>query len=277
MKKSNDFIGLPIICIQDGTEAGRVKSLVVNSKQGIVDFLIVEQEDWELRIRAVPFEKVVSVGEFAVMIEDRYSIVDLTEIPIANQLTQKKLNATGSKLIDTKGQLIGEAKEYFIDEKDGSIIGIEIALQSNVVVFAADQVITYGRDLIVNEEAGLSFYQKVESIKSRKPIVKEDSNSDTKDLEPKTQRKLEEIPIKKMEENQKEHIDVNVNSAATPKDLIKERQLKLLTGKTTTKDIYEKDGNLLFPNGTTLRIDDVQKAQEKGPAILAELSMNVVG
>ncbi|WP_130293732.1 PRC-barrel domain-containing protein [Fictibacillus sp. BK138] len=243
MKKSNQFIALPIISIADGAEVGHVKSLVVNPKQGTVDFLTVEHGDWQISVRAIPFKKIVGVGEFAVMIEDSTSIFDLTEIPIANELVQKKISVVGAKVIDRKGQLIGETTEFFIDDDNGAILGVELSSPSKKMVLAADQLITFGRDLlVVKEEAQLNFLDREE-------LLLNDSIQD---------------------EMEATNEDVVINHVI-------EKQLALLTGRTTTKDIFERDGKLLFPNGTTLEIEDVRKAQEKGPAVLAELSMNVVG
>lgn len=245
MKKSNQFVGLPIISIADGAEVGHVKSLVVNPKEGMVDFLTVEHADWQISVRAVPFKKIVGVGEFAVMIEDSTSIFDLTEIPIANELVQKKITVVGAKLIDRKGQLIGEATEFFINEDTGAILGLELSLRSKKVILSSEQLITYGRDLIViQEEAQLNFLDKAESLLG---------------------------DVVEVEEEVAESVETNELSE------FQEKQLKLLTGRTTTKDIFERNGELLFPNGTTLNKEDVRKAQEKGPAVLAELSMNVVG
>lgn len=245
MKKSNQFVGLPIISIADGAEVGHVKSLVVNPKEGMVDFLTVEHADWQISVRAVPFKKIVGVGEFAVMIEDSTSIFDLTEIPIANELVQKKITVVGAKLIDRKGQLIGEATEFFINEDTGAILGLELSLRSKKVILSSEQLITYGRDLIViQEEAQLNFLDKAESLLGGVVEVEE---------------------------------EVAVSVETNELTEFQEKQLKLLTGRTTTKDIFERNGELLFPNGTTLNKEDVRKAQEKGPAVLAELSMNVVG
>ncbi|MGA4718553.1 PRC-barrel domain-containing protein [Fictibacillus nanhaiensis] len=245
MKKSNQFVGLPIISIADGAEVGHVKSLVVNPKEGMVDFLTVEHADWQISVRAVPFKKIVGVGEFAVMIEDSTSIFDLTEIPIANELVQKKINVVGAKLIDRKGQLIGEATEFFINEDTGAILGLELSLRSKKVILSSEQLITYGRDLIViKEEAQLNFLDKAEMLLGNLNEVAATVE------QPEVTQELSEF---------------------------QEKQLTLLTGRTTTKDIFERNGNLLFPNGTTLKKEDVRKAQEKGPAVLAELSMNVVG
>ncbi|MFG6495438.1 PRC-barrel domain-containing protein [Fictibacillus sp. UD] len=245
MKKSNQFVGLPIISIADGAEVGHVKSLVVNPKEGMVDFLTVEHADWQISVRAVPFKKIVGVGEFAVMIEDSTSIFDLTEIPIANELVQKKINVVGAKLIDRKGQLIGETTEFFINEDTGAILGIELSLRSKKVILSSEQLITYGRDLIViKEEAQLNFLDKAEMLFGNLSEVAATVE------QPEETQELSEF---------------------------QEKQLTLLTGRTTTKDIFERNGELLFPNGTTLKKEDVRKAQEKGPAVLAELSMNVVG
>jgi uncharacterized protein YrrD len=249
MKRSNQFVGLPIISIADGAEVGHVKSLVVNPKEGMVDFLTVEHADWQISVRAVPFKKIVGVGEFAVMIEDTSSIFDLTEIPIANELVQKKISVIGAKLIDKKGQLVGDATEFFIDEDNGAILGVELTLRSKKVILAAEQFITYGRDLlVVKEEATLNFLDKAESLLG----LSEEEINEEETLQDYTEQKTEADPMK-------------------------EKQLVLLTGRTTTKDIFERNGELLFPTGTTLKKEDVKMAQEKGPAVLAELSMNVVG
>ncbi|MDM5315094.1 PRC-barrel domain-containing protein [Fictibacillus sp. b24] len=251
MKKSNQFVGLPIISIADGAEVGHVKSLVVNPKEGMVDFLTVEHADWQISVRAVPFKKIVGVGEFAVMIEDSTSIFDLTEIPIANELVQKKINVVGAKLIDRKGQLIGETTEFFINEDTGAILGIELSLRSKKVILSSEQLITYGRDLIViKEEAQLNFLDKAEMLFG-------DFNEVCN---------LNEVAA-----------TVEPSEETQELSEFQEKQLTLLTGRTTTKDIFERNGELLFPNGTTLKKEDVRKAQEKGPAVLAELSMNVVG
>lgn len=93
MKSSAQVIGLPVISIQNGVQLGQVKSLVVNPEKGTVDFLNV--------------------------------------IPIANELVNKKIAIKQAKVMTRKGQLLGEATEFYIDEESGQIIGIEV---QNVVI-----------------------------------------------------------------------------------------------------------------------------------------------
>ena len=56
---------------------------------------------------------------------------------------------------------------------------------------------------------------------------------------------------------------------------LKEKQIELLTGKTLTKNIYGKNGEILLPEGTVLTREHIEKAQKEGPSVVVEISMNV--
>lgn len=94
MKKSTEITGLPIISIQEGQEIGTVKTLVINPEKGSIDFLTIEHEDWQVSVKAIPFKKIIGIGEYAVTVESDRAVIDLNEIPIANQLVNKKIRIT---------------------------------------------------------------------------------------------------------------------------------------------------------------------------------------
>src|SRR5690606_10003887 len=108
MKKSVEIVGLPIISIIDGIEIGKVKSLVINPEKGSVDFLTIEHEDWQVSVKAIPFKRVVGIGEYAITIEIDSSDINLKDIHMANSLVNKKNNNTNTKVMTRKGQLLGE-------------------------------------------------------------------------------------------------------------------------------------------------------------------------
>ncbi|MDQ0214537.1 uncharacterized protein YrrD [Oikeobacillus pervagus] len=152
MKKSAEIKGLPIISIMDGIEIGRVKSLVINPDQGSVDFFTVEHEEWQYSGKAIPFRKVVGIGEYALTVENENAVIDLNEIPIANDLFNKKTKIENTRLMTRKGQLIGEAKEYYIDEQSGKIVSIEVQMKEEKVLLETEYVVTYGKDIIIVAE-----------------------------------------------------------------------------------------------------------------------------
>lgn len=256
MKKSTQISGLPIISILDGNQVGKVKSLVINPDKGSVDFLTIEHEDFQVSVKAIPFKKVVGIGEYAVTVDSESAVIDLNEIPIANQLVNKKIKITNTKVMTRKGELIGEVIEYFVDQDTGHILGMKLKLADKEVALSSDSVVTYGKDIIiVKEDATSYFLNSVEELEGK--VEETEAVSEL----------VEEIP--------------STESANSVEDdevrALKEKQIELLAGKTLIKDVYDKNGNILFEGGTTLTADQIEKAQEEGPSVVVELSMNVEG
>lgn len=247
MKKSIEIIGLPIISISDGQNIGNVKSLVINHDKGSVDFLTIEHEDWQVSVKAIPFKKVVGIGEYAVTVESEGSVIDLNEIPIANQLVNKKIKITNTKVMTRKGQLLGEISEYFVDENTGNILGMQLQLPNNEVILKAEYVMTYGKDIIiVKEDASLNFLEAAEQLLDSEEGPAEDAETPAENNQ--KDRELQEL---------------------------KQKQIELLLGKRVLKDIPDNMGNVIIPQGTILETDDIRKAQDEGPGVFVELSMNV--
>ncbi|MGD7021539.1 PRC-barrel domain-containing protein [Rossellomorea vietnamensis] len=242
MKKSTEILSLPIISIADGVEIGSVKSLVVNPEKGSVDFLTIEHEDWQVSVKAIPFKKVIGIGEYAVTVENGNAVIDLNEIPIANALVNKKIRINDTKVMSRKGQLIGEAKEYFVDDETGYIIGILVSMKESEKVLSSEQILTYGKDiLIVKEDSAGRFMDSVE------------------ELLPETQ----EEPDLNLEENPSSDLEN-----------IRNKQAGLLKGKRVTKDILGVSGETIISNGTILTEEDISRAQSEGPSVFVELTMN---
>lgn len=262
MKNSNQILGLPIISIADGGEIGKVKSLVINPEKGSADFVTIEHDDWQVSVKAIPFKKIIGIGEYAVTVENENAIIDLNEIPIANQLVNKKIKILNTKIMTRKGELIGEVKEYFLDENNGDIIGMVLIAKEKQVALPANAVVTYGKDIIiVKEDASGQFLSTPEELE--RPIEEENSESSAEVISggmPRQESLQERIPELVDEQGMAE---------------LKEKQIAILTGKKVTKDIRDNEGHLLFPTGTILGKEDVIMAQKAGSGIIVEISMNI--
>ncbi|MBW7650783.1 PRC-barrel domain-containing protein [Anoxybacillus sp. ST4] len=247
MKSSTQVIGLPVISIQNGVQLGQVKSLVVNPEKGTVDFLIVDQENWEISMKAIPFRNVIGIGEFAVTVEEERAVLDLNVIPIANELVNKKIAIKQAKVMTRKGQLLGEATEFYIDEETGQITGIEVQIGNESRIVRADHVITYGKELlIVHENAQQTVASDVNELLSLKGTQ----------VEP----LVEQFAPKTVE---------------TELDELRQKQMDMLTGKRVLKDIVDANGQVFIPKDTILTKEHIIRAQEEGPDVVIELSMNV--
>lgn len=260
MKKSRDIIGLPVISIADGKEMGTIKSLVVNPDQGSVEFMVVSSEEWELGIKAIPFKLIVGLGEFAVTIESSSSIIDLAEIPIANELLAKNIQIHATRIITRKGRLMGQAEEYFLDEETGKIAAVSFRPHGSEEqkILPEDIVLTFGREIIVvSEDADDHVLNSIEDV--------------------------EQAEVEKPESREQMAASVETATAAAPsvsdgKDLEEDfdmRQFPFLVGKKVTADILDDQGNVLVAKGDTVTEDIFHKIRNQGRSKLIELTIKV--
>ncbi|GEN51911.1 PRC-barrel domain-containing protein [Halobacillus faecis] len=247
MKKSVEIIGFPIISISAGEEIGKVKSIVINPEKGSVDFLTVEHEDWQVSVKAIPFQKIIGIGEYAITVESSHSILDLNEIPIANQLINKKVSITGARVMTRVGELVGEITEYYVNETNGQIISVDVstAEQNNFEV-SSEYIITYGENLIIlNEEFS------------------------TREVET---REVEKAPSQ-VESKKTLHFSTTANQERV--DDLDRKQDELLEGKQATKNIVNSQGETVVTKGAVLTKSEIDQLKQYGPSVMVELSMNV--
>ncbi len=156
MKKTQKILGLPIISISDGTEVGKVKSIIINAEKGAIDYMVVDSGIQIFSARVIPNEDVLGIGEYALTIENEGVITDIGRIPAAIQLLQKDIQVKGTKVLTKKGRLIGEIGDIYIDENDNCrITGLEFIAditQKKVRLIPSDSVITFGKNLTVVKE-----------------------------------------------------------------------------------------------------------------------------
>ncbi|QQZ10704.1 PRC-barrel domain-containing protein [Heyndrickxia vini] len=243
MKKSIEIKNLPIISIANGIEIGKVKDLVIDPEQSSVDFLTVEQENWQVSVKAIPFRKIIGIGEYAVTVENENAVIDLNEIPIANQLVNRKIKIIDTRLMTRKGQLVGQAIEFFVNDETGQIIGVEINWQDRKVVLSSEFIITLGKDIIVVTEEAVDHF--VESITEL----------------------LEETPIEEVIE---EAVVENEEIVA-----LNQKQTEMLLGKRVAENIVDLSGKQIIEAGTILTDADIAKAKEAGPNVFVKLTMSI--
>lgn len=244
MKKSIELINLPIFTVNDGNLLGKVKELIINPDRFSVDFLSIEQEERQGSMKVVPFNNVIGIGDYAVMVEHNELDVSYNMI---NQLVSKKVQIIGTDVITQKGNYIGEVSEYMINEETGKLEQLTLSLGNKEEVIPFEKVIAIGKErVIVNEEAKLrKVFPKMEvavnNPEDNATIMEKENDSDL---------------MKKIE-------------------ILRDKQLKLLKGKTVTKNIYSNSGNLLLPRGTILTEEHILSAMDDDQSVMIELSLNV--
>lgn len=156
MKKSQEIIGLPVFSIVDGRKIGQVKDLVINPEEGKVDFILVSNGSWYVGARVLPYRAVMGVGEHAVTTESENLLTNINETAHANSLLERNIEVKGNRVLTNKGNLIGVVSEYEVEEESGKIVKLQYKTaqdETKVELIDAEQVITYGADVLVIKES----------------------------------------------------------------------------------------------------------------------------
>lgn len=158
MKKSQEIIGLPVFSVMDGKKIGQVKDLVLNPEEGKLDFILVSNGSWYSGARVLPYKAVMGIGLHAVTTESDSLMTNISETASAHSLLQRNIEIKGNKVLTNRGNLIGVVIEYEVDETDGKITKLEYKTaqdESVIEVIDANQVLTYGLDVIVIKEEAI--------------------------------------------------------------------------------------------------------------------------
>lgn len=261
MKKSKEIIGLPIISISDGTEVGKVKTVIINAEKGAIDYVVVDSGIQILSAKVIPTEYVLGVGEYALTIENEDAINDISKIPAAIDLLQKNIQVMGTKVLTKKGRLIGEIGDIYVNEEDNcSIIGVEFIAditQKIIRFIPRDSIVTFGKNLVVVKD---DVESKLLNNAAQLVTANEPSDSEKKNSEDVLDDVIESISG----ENEVPSDDVS--------DMMEIKHRDYLNGKTTTKPIYSGDGSVLIDENTL--IDDTIFDIAKNSGKVIELVMN---
>jgi uncharacterized protein YrrD len=284
MKKTQKILGLPIISISDGTEVGKVKSIIINAEKGAIDYIVVDSGIQIFSARVIPNEDVLGIGEYALTIENEGVITDISRIPAAIQLLQKDIQVKGTKVLTKKGRLIGEIGDIYIDENDNCrITGLEFIAditQKKIRLIPSDSVITFGKNLTVVKE-------DVEASLLDTPMQLGTDERST-DIEKKNNAYLEEeekiviadaVISAAGESAYADAVEQTEEAAATEAAgtdnaaiLFEQRQRQYLKGRSATKTITDNLGNVIIGEGMLIDDSVIDEAKAKGKLI--ELVMN---
>jgi len=261
MKKSKEIIGLPIISISDGTEVGKVKTVIINAEKGAIDYIVVDSGIQILSAKVIPTENVLGVGEYALTIENEDAINDISKIPAAIDLLQKNIQVKGTKALTKKGRLIGEIGDFFVNEEDNcSILGLEFIAditQKNIKFIPRTSIVTFGKNLVVvNDDVESTLLNSAAELFTSSEFL----DSEKKNSEDDLINVINSVPK-----------ESGIPSGAVS-DMMEMKHREYLNGKKATKTIYSEDGSVLIEENTM--IDDVVFDIAKNSGKVIELVMN---
>jgi len=167
-----DIINLPIVDISEGVEIGTASKMVINSAEGSVVALVVDDGKWYLGAKLLPFSAIAGLGESAITTITASSVIAVANAPEMEKLLAADITVIGTNVLTKTGQLIGTVKEISIDAT-GKITSCEMEeLNGEVKDIPGESILTFGKKvLIIADEAESTVVAStpVETVKAVEP------------------------------------------------------------------------------------------------------------
>jgi len=251
MKKTQQILGFPVIEISSGNQLGTVAGIVVNPDLGKVECLLLDRANWFSEMRALTYEAVLGVGEFAVTILNGSDVFSVSSKAELVSILDKNIQVVKAGVMTRSGKFIGTVSEYVVDDQSGKIMGCEVVTEDGGgFVVPGEKVLTYGSKFLVIED-GYEGYMVKELSQTKPDVVVNESVKPTRSAEARDKK-----------------------PASDPVEVFESRQRQYLAGKKATKKITGTGGQVIVDQGEVITEEIIEKALSVDKYI--ELTMNVI-
>ncbi|KEO83612.1 hypothetical protein [Tumebacillus flagellatus] len=265
MKSSAQIQGLPIFSLIEGAEIGRVKQLVIEPSSGSVRLVLVDNDRDAVGVHVLPYDSVIGVGDFAMTVESSDSIRDLNDVAGARDLVLLGYKIIGTRVLSRQGQLMGVVHEYYVDEATGSVTACSFAEHGNtesIRVFHRDNIMTFGRDVLVIKEES-----RIVSTLSETAQEPAEKTATTPDPAENSAEAAETVV-----EASGQEVAATVADNVTPLNTAASGPYAFLIGKRLREDLTDDNGTVIAASGTEITQALIEQVKAAGPALFMKLN-----
>ncbi|WP_119674725.1 PRC-barrel domain-containing protein [Deinococcus sp. RM] len=260
MIKGKDILNRSIVAVSTGEKIDRVHDVIFDHQANQVLGLLVDEGGWFSSAKVVPFERIRSVGEDAIMIGTPDDVTTTREDGRLKEALDSKASLIGLTLLTTDGQNLGRIADVFFDEHTGRVEGYEATgglfadLSSGRTFVPAPESVQIGTDTAIVPISVAQAMQEQEDggIKGALSSAGES--------------------ISGAYQNAAEGVKGAYENIA---EATRERQKEYVVGKTAGGDITAVDGHLIVAKGETITAAHADEAEAAGK--LAALATAATG
>lgn len=125
MIKGKEILNRPIVTVSNGEKVASVLDVVFDPQGNQVLALLTEAAGLFRAAEAVPFERIRSIGENAVMIASPDDIVSSRDHSELAAALKSKTSLIGLTLLTTEGENLGRIADVYFDQNTGAVVGYE--------------------------------------------------------------------------------------------------------------------------------------------------------
>ncbi|KQR35963.1 PRC-barrel domain-containing protein [Deinococcus sp. Leaf326] len=249
MIKGKDILGRNIIALTTGERIEKVHDVVFDPQGNQVLALLVDEGGWFSAAKAVPFERVRSIGEDAIMIGGPDDVTTTREDGRLKDALNSKVSLIGMTLLTTDGRNLGRIADVFFDEHSGRVEGYEVTgglfsdLSSGRTFVPAPEQVQIGHDAAIVPDSVAAAMEESEPGGIRGVLSSAGAS------------------ISGAYQGAAEGVRSSYEDLATA---TKERQKEYVVGKTAGADLLLDDGVVLIQKGETITAEQAELAEGAG-------------
>jgi uncharacterized protein YrrD len=127
LRRARDVIGLPIICVQTGKQAGIAKDILLDDNWQL-QLVLLENKHWFSTPACILWEDIIALGEDAITIDDEECLSELGEqyLNYTSMLNGDR-KVKGMSVVTVNGTHLGVVDDVYLDHQQGKhVIGFEL-------------------------------------------------------------------------------------------------------------------------------------------------------
>lgn len=183
IRKSKDFLNLPIISCSEGITVGTTVKFLINATEKKVSSIIVSDDEYYKGVKLLPVNLILGVGNDALVINKSSNIVPYTNIATAEDLLKEQIDIISSVVINNHGKKEGIVDEFEIDD-EYNIVNVIINKNSNLVSIPIGKVKVFGKKLTIIEDEDIIEKNGINISDDKSPLDNLPTNpiNDTNDI-----------------------------------------------------------------------------------------------
>lgn len=151
---ASKILGLPVISFDNGEKLETVEDIIYSDKSNSVIALLVRTGGAFSTSQVLPFNKIRSLGEDAIIVSSADTIVNIDTVEDIHQSLKDQVNVRGKIIMTEDGKNLGVVSDLAIDPVSGKVLGYQASggifhdLYEGKPYVPAPITIKVGRDVV---------------------------------------------------------------------------------------------------------------------------------
>ena len=127
MERLSGIVGIPVICVDNGKQAGKVREVVCAQSYNDIAGFCVSRINSDKTIGFILIEDILEIGRNAIFIRNDES-VNKNKKSLKEFINNGKWPYVNKKVVTGDGTVLGTVKDGVFDEKTGRITKLEVSM-----------------------------------------------------------------------------------------------------------------------------------------------------